>query len=196
MKLRKAANPPTWVARTRRCLSFLLDLWSTVHWDSHCYLSLLFFLQLNFSSLFVLLQSPLAKTAISTELQLIGWHASISVHVLSHLSQPHRQQTDPLVRPREVNSWKGPTLAVSHRVMIVRSFFPKCLSTATTPHTWLLSRHWASAFIIGLVVFLSTLLNWSLVCRTQILEADLAESLGRDVVVRKGARSPLSFLGR
>lgn len=76
-----------------------------------------------------------------------------------------------------------------------RLIFPKRLSATTTPHTWFLSRHRASTFIIRLALFLPTLLNWRLVCRTQILEAELAESSGRDAVLRKGASSPQIFLG-
>ena len=71
-------------------------------------------------------------------------------------------------------------------------FSPKCLMcTATTPHTWLLSRHRAFTFIIRLSVLLPTLFNWSLVCGTQILQAELAERSGRrDVVLKKGPLSP------
>lgn len=90
-----------------------------------------------------------------------------------------------------MNFRRCPALVVSSRVMGVRSFF---LSGAMTPHTWLLSRHQTSTFIIILAAFLPTLLNWSLVCRTQILEAELAESSGRmDVVMRKGASAPQIF---
>lgn len=151
--------------------------------------------QSPFFSLPCALQSLLDKKAISTEPQLIGWHASVSVPVPSHLSQPHHRQTDALVTPWGVNFRKGPRPGCFQLSDESPLIFPNILSAATvTPNTWLLSRRRASKSIIRLAVFLPTLLNWSLVCTTQILEAELAEVSGRrDVVVRKGASSPQIF---
>lgn len=65
-------------------------------------------------------------------------------------------------------------------------------SAAQTPRSRLLSRHQTATFIMRRAVLLPTLLSWSLVYRTQILEAELAESLGRDMVVRRGEERGLA----
>lgn len=124
----------------------------------------------HFSSLqHTISQLPLGKMAISTAWRRMGWH----VNVPSVLSNPHHQETDAFVAPWKGNFWRRSPLGAFSRAARVH-FSPSTLNIAVFRSTAV----WAPGLHIHLEATGRGNTLLSLVCRTQTLEAELAEMWG------------------